>query len=306
MSLLREIQNAAVDQNTDVATLLRKCKILAVRLGNEEFKKWVDNELNGYDNADELPEYRIFETESYGTFVGPFGSSMQNVLVPPICLPEELREKATKSYLMQPISWYSSLLTQDSKNNAIEPWPANMVALFAKKIYRNYNCLAAWKLMPYSAIVSLIDTIKTRILNFSLEIEGKAPDAGEAPPNKPPLPQEQVSQVFHTHIHANVIQNVATGSSNVTQSGEFTVSLGDFESLNRYLRSFGMEENDIKDLRCAIDEDAKEKGEPTFGHSVRHWVGQMIGKAASGAWQVGISAAGTLLGKALEAYFVAK
>jgi hypothetical protein len=52
MSLLREIQNAAVDKNTDVCTLLRQCKILAARLGNEVFKRWVENELNGYDSKD--------------------------------------------------------------------------------------------------------------------------------------------------------------------------------------------------------------------------------------------------------------
>ncbi|MBF0290686.1 MAG: hypothetical protein HQK86_00860 [Nitrospinae bacterium] len=47
MSLLRDIQTAAVAPDTDVATLLRKCKILAVRLGNDDFKAWVDHELNG-------------------------------------------------------------------------------------------------------------------------------------------------------------------------------------------------------------------------------------------------------------------
>src|SRR5258706_7481712 len=66
MSLLREIQDAATDQSTNTATLLRKCKILAVRLGNEEFKQWIDNELNGYKTIEELPEYRIIETGSYG------------------------------------------------------------------------------------------------------------------------------------------------------------------------------------------------------------------------------------------------
>jgi hypothetical protein len=83
MSLLRDIQDAAVDPSTDVATLLRKCKILAVRLGSEEFKQWVDYELNGYDKVEDLPEYRILHTESFGTFAGPFGTSMNNALIPP-------------------------------------------------------------------------------------------------------------------------------------------------------------------------------------------------------------------------------
>jgi hypothetical protein len=100
MSLLREIQAAACDPNVDVATLLRKCKILAVRLGNNDFKRWVDNELNGYAIADDLPEYRILHVESYGHFSGPFGQSLSNAPIPPSCLPEKLRDKVTTSYLM--------------------------------------------------------------------------------------------------------------------------------------------------------------------------------------------------------------
>lgn len=59
MSLLRDIQDAAIDEQSQVATLLRKCKVLATRLGSQEFSRWIDNELNGYANLDELPAYRV-------------------------------------------------------------------------------------------------------------------------------------------------------------------------------------------------------------------------------------------------------
>ena len=104
MSLLMDIQNAAVDPNTDVATLLRKCKVLSVRLGNDGFKQWVDNELNGYKEVSDLPEYRILRTQSYGDFSGSFGSGLRNAPIPPSCLPEKYRDGIRKSYLMQPIS----------------------------------------------------------------------------------------------------------------------------------------------------------------------------------------------------------
>jgi AbiTii len=35
VTLLEEIQNSAVDAQIDLATLLRKCKLLAARLGNQ-------------------------------------------------------------------------------------------------------------------------------------------------------------------------------------------------------------------------------------------------------------------------------
>lgn len=302
MSLLRDIQTASVDPNMDASTLLRKCKILAVRLGNEEFKKWVDHELNGYDNTDDLPEYRILHTDSYGHFSGVLGGGLKNAPIPPSCLPEEFRDRLTKSYLMAPISAYASLVNTEDRNNAQEQWPADMVAYFGKQIYRGMNCLSAWKVIPYTALVALVDTIKTRVLNFALEIEGEAPDAGEAPPNTTPLPQEKVSQVFNTYISGNV-QNVATGSTHVIQAGGFIVMQGDFESLQKHLMSLGVEEYDIADLDNAIQEDKEAKGKPALDKCVQAWIGKMVGKAASGAWKVSTSVAGAVLGKALSKYF---
>jgi len=302
MSLLRDIQNAAVDTNTDVTTLLRKCTILAARLGNDEFKAWVDRELNGYERIEDLPEYRLLHTASYGDFSGPFGSGLKNAPIPPACLPKELRERATKSYLMQAISAYASLINREEKNNAHEEWPADMVVLCGQNIYRNMNCLNAWKMIPYNALAALIDTIKTRVLNFVLEIEEEAPNAGEAPPHQPPLSQERVSQVFNTYITGNV-QNVATGSSHFSQGGEFHVLEGDFSTLAGYLRSLGVPDEDVDELKDAIGSDKKIEGKLTLGKRVQGWLAKMIGKAASGTWQVGASAASTALGKALSKYF---
>ena len=41
MSLLRDIQAVAIDSTVPLTTLLRKCKVLAARLSNAEFKQWV-------------------------------------------------------------------------------------------------------------------------------------------------------------------------------------------------------------------------------------------------------------------------
>jgi hypothetical protein len=38
MTLLQDIQNAAVDASSNLATLLRKCKLLAARLGSQQLE----------------------------------------------------------------------------------------------------------------------------------------------------------------------------------------------------------------------------------------------------------------------------
>ncbi|MGZ3523236.1 MAG: AbiTii domain-containing protein [Thermodesulfobacteriota bacterium] len=304
MSLLREIQSAVVDPNTDVATLLRKCKILAVRLRNEEFKRWVDHELNGYDKIENLPKYRILHTESYGNFSGSFDAALNNAPIPPLCLPEEFRDRITKSYLMHPISAYASLVDRKEKHDVQEQWPASMIALFAGKIYKDMNCLSAWKLIPYNALVALVDTIKTRVLNFILEIEEEAPDAGEAPPNSPPIPQERVAQVFHNHIYGSV-GNIAEGSQQVTQTAISSVKQNDLDSLKAYLTALGIPNQRVKELEAAIAEDpgAEVKRNMCLGSRVLTWIGFIACDIAHGIIPVHQTVGANLITQAILMYY---
>jgi len=301
MSLLRDIQNSAVDSNTDVATLLRKCKILAARLGNAKFKEWIDFELNGYPSNAKLPTYRILNTKSFGDFCGPFGEGAKNLPIPPSCLPEEFKEYVTTSYLTAPVSSYAELLSC-SDSNPIEQWPADLIASFGQYIYQNKNCLSAWKMIPRNSIAALLDTIKTRVLDFALEIETEAPDAGEAPPNSIPVAQDKVTQIFNTYISGSV-QNVATGSSHVNQNRDVHISVNDFTSLYDFLKSTGVSHDDLIDLEKAVQEDTQEHGKRTNGQRVQQWTINMINKAASGVWDVTTDVATDILSKALASYF---
>lgn len=222
MSLLREIQSAAIDSKTDLASLLRKCKVLAARLGSIEFRAWVDKELSGYKSAEELPEYRILHVNSKGHFSGPFGSGINNADIPLLCIPEKLRESLSRSNIMEPVASIEALVSRCDEGTAQEPWNPDIVAFVGKKIYQNMNCMQAWKVIPITSLVAALDEIRNRILNFVIEIEAQDPNAGEAELNSAPVAPEKVHQIFNTYISGSV-QNVATGShdfqQHVTNSG---------------------------------------------------------------------------------------
>jgi hypothetical protein len=76
--------------------------------------------------------------------------------------------------------------------------------------------MQAWKVIPTSALVAALDTVRTRVLNFVLEIEVQNPAAGEAMTNEKPVPQEAVQHIFNTYLTGDV-QNLSSGSSNVNQ-----------------------------------------------------------------------------------------
>lgn len=143
MSLLREIQDAAIDSDVELATLLRKCKVLAARLGNAEFNQWVENELSGYDDKDVLPDYRVLKVYSKGHFSGPFQSGLRNADIPLSCIPKKFRENLAHSYLMQPIAAMEAIVEGSDSGTAQEPWNPDLVAHVGQEIYESMNCMRA-------------------------------------------------------------------------------------------------------------------------------------------------------------------
>ena len=63
-TILEDIQNDAVDASKDLSTLLRKCKLLAARLGSQQLEDWLLWESNGYPGDVPVPDYRVWPSLS--------------------------------------------------------------------------------------------------------------------------------------------------------------------------------------------------------------------------------------------------
>jgi hypothetical protein len=287
MSLLREIQSAAIDSNVPLTTLLRKCKVLAARLGNEEFKTWIDYELNGYESKDNLPEYRVLNVNSKGHFSGPFQSGLRNADIPMTCMPEELRESLSHTYLMQPVAALEDIINRGDGGVLHEPWNPDIVAHFGQDIYQNMNCVQAWKLIPKGAVVAAVDTVRTRVLNFVLDIEAEAPEAGEAPLNSNPVPQDRVQHIFNTNIYGDV-QNLANASPGAQQTATYNTQNPDlFRDLIRAIESSGVS----PDVVASIADPVNAMGQATSPRSFREAYLQFMSAASDHIQVVGAAIA---------------
>jgi len=271
MSLLREIQNAAIDSNTNLASLLRKCKVLAARLGSDEFKVWVDNELSGYKSVDDLPVYRILYVNSKGHFSGAFGSGLNNADIPLSCIPEKFRESMSRSKMTESVASMEALVSKCEGGTAQEPWNPDFVALIGQKIYARMNCMQAWKVIPITSVIGALDEIRNRILNFVLEIEAQDPNAGEAAINSIPVAPEKVDQIFNTYI-SGTVQNVATGGRSFEQHATTTESNAEvFNQLLEALKSVTQPEL-TKSLCNNIEKMRSTQGTSNFKKHYQHFM----------------------------------
>lgn len=292
MTLLQQIQNEAIDSHSDLPGLLRRCRILAQRLGSHEFKEWVQFELEGYPSKKALPPYRRIRTPIVlGHFTGYGGSRINNGQIPHSAIPEEVRDDLTGFNFLGGIASIAALLV-DGRDSVHMVWPLEAVQRIGQgDIYDGMYLMQAFRVVNRSVIQGILDQVQNRILNFVLELESRDPQAGEAIMSTSKIPKDQIRNIFNTTINGGV-QNLAQGSHGFEQAAGITITPGNFDSLRTALSRVGIEESEIGSLELAVQKDC-EGGEIGMGSRVKVWLADLALKAGT----AGATAAATDLVK---------
>ena len=303
MTLLQQIQMEVVDSSSDLASVLRKCRILAQRLGHEGFKEWVIHELEGYPIGSELPEYRVSSrTVVLGHFFGAFGRRMNNVPIPASSIPDEVRKLLTQVRFPQGVAAIKQQLDSSEKGILRFAWPAEAYQIVGQEdIIEDMNLMQAFQVLSAAELAGVLDRIRNKILTFVLELESRNPEAGEAVKYKNQIPPDQVQHIFNTVIKGDVT-NMAQGSSHFSQQAMMQVKKGDIDSLIRTISELGIDAEDVDELRSAVTDESN-ASKAGFGKKVTAWIGKIVSKAAQGAYTVSTNVAGSVIAEALKKYY---
>lgn len=192
--LIEEIIDEAVQDRIGVATLLRKCRIVSEQYANEDLTSWVLNELNGYDDWKSLPAYRVIPAGAKGFMVGPMGAQINAQPLASAIMDEEHRHFAESTYMREPASSYENLKDVGDGGYRVE-WPANLVLKYQSKFIRGYALNRAWQDVPTHCLRAIPETVRNRILEFSLSLRkefGPSLDASS----------ESINQHIRTVVHS--------------------------------------------------------------------------------------------------------
>ena len=302
-SLAAQIQRDVVDSNVPISDILRKAKVLATLLRNEEFRHWIDAELGGYETGSSLPDYRTFEPLNFGTFSGPFGRVVRNVQIPVTLLPEHVREFAEKMEVAHSVKEIETSATRATKADGYQfPWPPEAVILSRGHVGMDGGgvLVEAWKPFTKGQMEGILDQVRNRLLDFLLELQQIDPEVMKSEDAIRAVPSDKVQNVFNTTILGG--QNVVATGTDFTQKTTQTIEIGDAQSLCRHLRGLGLPEDSLVELRAALTQDG-ERPRRDLGDAVKSWLGKMAAKAVDGTWNIATSTALDLLKTALFAYY---
>jgi hypothetical protein len=283
--LIDEIIQLAVDDKSQVSTLLRSCLVLAYKLDNAKLKTWLDRELNGYAQTDEIPDYRKVQALAKGFFVGMAGAQINNQPLPPSILKEEHRHFAETVILTLPIAAYD--LAQHAASEKTYPvieWPPDLTAFYQHKFIDGHVLLRARQEIAPSSFIALIDTVRNRTLRFALQIQK---ELGLVRDNFSALPNEKVDQYVMNIYGGNVI--IADHAHDIKQVGNISIAKNDFPALETALKGVGIAEPDITELKAALDHDAvaQHDASPSLGQRTGDWLRSAASKIASSGTKMG-------------------
>lgn len=291
MKLLNEIIEAATDPKVSVAATLRKCLILAFELKNEKLKQWVEAELNGYDKEGAVPDYRKLHLHSKGNFQGPGGAWIANRPLPMAVLEERHRKYLNPAILSEPVASYEEGLTnKEAKGEFVMNWSPDLIARYQAKFIHGYALAQAWQELPAGAIISIVDSVRNRLLRFALELREEFGPVDDKPQN---VPTEKVDQAVINYIFGGT--NVIAGTAkDFTQVGRIHIAQGDLGAFVDALRMLGIDQAHVEEATHSLLADGPPK-EKQPGPSLVQWLKTIGSKLGSAGVKIGTGAATELI-----------
>ncbi len=143
--------------------------LLLQEINDKKIRKWIDNEINGYSNTDEIPKYRIVEANIKGTFIaGRYECKNQDIPIKQ----EHIKEFA-KIKVTSPISVIAqySIAEKESKEHCLKIPLHQVLAQDISLV--NGEILSAYREISLYAYTNMLGKIKTKVIKILTELEKK-------------------------------------------------------------------------------------------------------------------------------------
>lgn len=157
-----------VNGTADIETTLNRMYLLAGDIKDEEIMKWAENELQGYSQDDDIPEYRKIKSLVF-RFSGISGSyQVKNIALQPELLGTNLIDKVTKIEVRDSIS--TIMHFAENKEDL-----ARDLGFLARDIYINSHgsirATSVSQIITPSMYNEIISSLKQKIIRELMRLE---------------------------------------------------------------------------------------------------------------------------------------
>lgn len=287
-----QLQYLAQKTDSNIEELLRRSIFVATKLNLGDFESWCRQELFGYSgDYESLPKYRKKRGKLYVR--NPFHG-----LQPFYILDQETNDLITRADFAQSVGELENLIS--NADGWLEKQLSNTAIDFLLEAQGEYPSEPVLK-VDKSLVQSVLTHVRNRIYDWSLTLE-KSGILGEGMQF---TREEKAKAMSNTTYNIGNMQGIAghVENSSVMQTNQMISNQIDLPTLLNILKSQGIKESDLNELKVAITDDQKPLSKDVFGEKVSKWYSKMIAKAADGSWQIGIGTAANVLAQSLNSFY---
>lgn len=206
MDTKKLIENIIEDLVNDVpiSKIMLKAQTIAYSLNNAEFKEWIDHEQNGYPSTKMIPEYRVIPCSLKVNIALPFQQIMRNYHIPvDFIVDKQDREYLKVARLTESITSLENMITNiDDEKSLVLMVPGGLWRSINKCIVSDGEVIAAYQEITPSSINGIVDSFKSKLLNFFLELSEQMKIDLSVMTNR-----EKIANIMNQTINAGVYSN---------------------------------------------------------------------------------------------------
>lgn len=157
-SVVKELQKELLAKDCDITSSLRKAHFIAKYLKLLNDDKWIMDELQGYENYNDIPEYRTIHAEikAYNKYNG---------WIPVIFTNQKIHDAFSIKKLFDPVSSLIEFTkTKDKIKLELSDLEISMLRKFTKGNVFELN-------FDYTQIIGIIDNVKNKLLDWTFSLE---------------------------------------------------------------------------------------------------------------------------------------
>jgi len=302
MKLIDEAIDLLGDASVPLSQAFFKAQVIAHKLQDAEFAQWVRNEIQGYEDKNAVPDYRISNMVPYGNLEN-MARRYSEFKLSDAGMPDEIK----KIHLVAKFDQSIAVLEEFEKNGEklVVNLDHRLSPYLMAGIDDSYSITNAWGKLPAGCFTQMLNEARSRLLDLLLNLSDLVPATEEENDPKILSKIEGLNDMFKGAVFghgANI--NFAIGEHNQASQNN-SVVVNDIESLVQELTRNKVSTADISELKEAIEVDAKSGADSSqgFGERVRNWLGMMISKAGTPAWEIPVQVGAGLLTNALSKFY---
>ncbi len=301
MKLIDEIIELLSSNEGSLTEALLKTKVLLHKIGHKELVDWVNNELNGYPDEDNLPEYRILRARVLANITN-MAYQANSHPIPIGHLPENIKKMYNTARMDQSLAVLEKLVHKN-EGHLQAPIPMEMNGLLSKGLASGFLVQSAWCDIGIASVEQIFIQVRSRLLDFVLGLKDQLGNIDSDEEVKNRSDSIDTPSLFNNAIFGNNT-TIVVGNNNKQKISNINLE-GNFQALAETLKQSGVGENEIVELKTALENDVNtvEIKEKRFGPAVKKWLQNMMAKAIETSWQIELGMAGNLLTDLLKKYY---